>query len=286
MAKISKYPQGSIWSSEKEGRTIYFAEIGYLGKRYKHKGSPHRETVEKWLETKRECIRALADEKRALHEKLAGEKKETIVEMREPTVRRQGYKGTIYSYVSHRLGKESIKHVAEVQCRGRKIRKCSNDKDSLQLWLDQVIKNLNEICQDTDNAIMANYASYVKEERRLKSMEITSIESYLSSFGLKITAETDKQDRHKRDSYKGTYTYILQDGSTSMFKIGKTKNLKQRLANFCNNAYHYRYIHLGDMEKKLHKLLEHRRLTGEWFDLSDDILASLKEDYVLIDVGD
>lgn len=284
MAKMNRYPQGSIWSSPKDGREFYYAEIKYLGRRYKHKGSPNKETVENWLTTKRNHIKNIVDEKNETHQQILREKRETLIESREPVQLKYNYKGTIYSWISHNRGKECLRYAAEVQCRGRRIRKCGSNKESLQLWLDTVITGLNKICKDTQEAILSNYEQYVKEENRLKAEETSKVESYLSTFGLKIISTLEKQDNIRMNNYKGTYTYILQDGSSSMFKIGKTKNLKKRLDAFCNKAYHYRYIHLGDIEKKLHKMLECKHLSGEWFDLNEEMISSIREEFVFIDV--
>lgn len=282
MSKIIRIPKGWIGSKEKDGRVIYYAEINYLGKRYKHKGSPNLVTVEQWLDRKRDYIKELIDSKNLRQSQLLLNKKEVSIVSREPLRRVYDYTGSITSWTSHEKGKEKKRYCAEVQCRGRKIRKCGNNKELLQQWLDDVVAGLNKICKEYKEKIGHNYEQYIEEERRLIQREREDVDSYLSGFGLKITNETDRQDGIKHKNYKGTFTYILQDGSSSVFKIGKTKNLSQRLQSFCNPAYHYRYIHLGDIEKSLHGLLMHKRLEGEWFELTEEDLLKLSEYYVLI----
>ncbi len=76
----------------------------------------------------------------------------------------------------------------------------------------------------------------------------------------------------------GKCVYILSTGK-NLFKIGKTQDLHKRLA-----AYHthlpmmfrvirqYAAMNMTELEESLHIVFQHKRIKGEWFQLSKDDL--------------
>ncbi|TWF34948.1 Meiotically Up-regulated Gene 113 (MUG113) protein [Chitinophaga polysaccharea] len=76
----------------------------------------------------------------------------------------------------------------------------------------------------------------------------------------------------------GKCVYILSTGK-NVYKIGKTQDLHKRLA-----AYHthlpvmfrvirqYAALNMTDLEESLHIVFQHKRVKGEWFELSKDDL--------------
>lgn len=76
----------------------------------------------------------------------------------------------------------------------------------------------------------------------------------------------------------GGCVYILKTGR-NLYKIGKTNDLQKRLA-----AYHthlpilfrvirqYGDVNIGSLEGSLHIVFQHKRVKGEWFELSTDDL--------------
>lgn len=76
----------------------------------------------------------------------------------------------------------------------------------------------------------------------------------------------------------GKCVYILNTGR-NLYKIGKTQDLHKRLA-----AYHthlpvmfrvirqYAALNMTDLEESLHIVFQHKRVKGEWFELSKDDL--------------
>jgi hypothetical protein len=73
---------------------------------------------------------------------------------------------------------------------------------------------------------------------------------------------------------EGGCVYILKTGK-NLYKIGKTRDLQQRLA-----AYHthlpilfrvirqYGDVNIGSLEGSLHVVFQHKRVKGEWFELT------------------
>jgi hypothetical protein len=79
------------------------------------------------------------------------------------------------------------------------------------------------------------------------------------------------------------YIYVFNDTQKKMFKIGYAKYPSQRLkqcqtgnagkiAEVCRIATN----DMKSLEKELHRLYAHRRVAGEWFQLTWDDLAELR----------
>ena len=72
-----------------------------------------------------------------------------------------------------------------------------------------------------------------------------------------------------------TYTYIIK--SHDLYKIGKAIDVQKRVDSFrCGNPY----IELikvidGNYEGHLHRYYKEKRVTGEWFSLSQDDIAAI-----------
>lgn len=84
-----------------------------------------------------------------------------------------------------------------------------------------------------------------------------------------------------RKAYSGTY--ILEAEGTGTVKIGKTSDLRQRVATLRNGLpvrlHLVRFIHGQDHEHRLHKMFAEYRLHGEWFQKSDELVEKLNRYY-------
>ena len=96
-------------------------------------------------------------------------------------------------------------------------------------------------------------------------------------------AEKPKPKREKETGY----VYLLY-ADNGLIKIGKTKSLQQRLDHFTAKLpYELRLVgtikseRYGEIEAELHRLFHDKRKRGEWFDLSEEDLESIKEAYGL-----
>jgi hypothetical protein len=74
-------------------------------------------------------------------------------------------------------------------------------------------------------------------------------------------------------------TYVIFDSSTNFFKIGKTTNLKKRLATMrtSNLNLHVVLTLYFVSEKCLHTLYKDRRIKREWFSLKFEDLKDIQE---------
>lgn len=82
---------------------------------------------------------------------------------------------------------------------------------------------------------------------------------------------------------KEGYVYLLQDISTGLCKIGRTKNPNERISNIqVGNPTFYRLLNLIKCknyfsgEKYLHLILKKYRKRGEWFLLPEEVQEWLK----------
>lgn|SRR5574341_1266238 len=90
------------------------------------------------------------------------------------------------------------------------------------------------------------------------------------------------------------YLYIIISAN-GLFKIGKTTNLKARVAQIktsspvpCSLLFHTQYDEkVIDLEKKYHAEFNNKRVRGEWFNLSKSdllpIIGDNKEAYNVLD---
>jgi hypothetical protein len=85
-----------------------------------------------------------------------------------------------------------------------------------------------------------------------------------------------------------TAVYIIADTSARAYKIGLSSNPEKRNRTLQRDKYSivlYAYVYLLTRddafayEKKLHNTYKHKRLDGEWFDLADDELSGLIEEF-------
>lgn len=281
----AKIPTGSIWKSDKTGRTLFYAEIQYLGRRYKHSGSPNRETVETWLKRKREKICEMEESRKSLLTEILKDSSQDRVE-RSPIREVREIKGSIVTWTTTRNGKQRTRYQAELQILGMKVRKCSDCREKCEEWLEEKTSAINAILDSNNKAIEANHQEYLQKDSFLRGERKKQVRSFMENLGLKITSNISKMDKYNIENHNSWFTYILQDGSSTMFKIGKTRNLKKRLSQFSNPAFHYRFIHCGDIEKKCHLLMEKYRVHGEWFCLTEEDIMLLRNRFVFISFDD
>ncbi len=72
-------------------------------------------------------------------------------------------------------------------------------------------------------------------------------------------------------------TYILK--SNNLYKIGKTKDIEQRLKSYHIHSPGFQLIRLieSDIEKELHNLYKVKRKKGEWFKLTEEDILEIDD---------
>lgn len=77
----------------------------------------------------------------------------------------------------------------------------------------------------------------------------------------------------------GNCVYILKTGK-NLYKIGKTSDLPKRLASYHTHLpidfriiRQYAASNMAELEQSLHIVFQHKRMKGEWFELTDSDLV-------------
>jgi len=80
-------------------------------------------------------------------------------------------------------------------------------------------------------------------------------------------------------SKTGNCVYILKTGK-NLYKIGKTQDLQKRLSSYHTHLpvefrviRQYPAANMNELEESLHIVFQHKRLKGEWFELTEDDLV-------------
>ena len=78
-------------------------------------------------------------------------------------------------------------------------------------------------------------------------------------------------------------TYIFKDINTEMYKIGRSRNINQRINHLSNSSGRLLvkvFVFGGDIESKLHSMFSKYRVNGEWFNIPkknlEESLISIK----------
>ena len=79
--------------------------------------------------------------------------------------------------------------------------------------------------------------------------------------------------------HEGKCVYIVKTGKR-LYKIGKTRDLQQRMAGFHTHLpanfrviRQYMALNMDELEEALHIVFQHKRTKGEWFELQPDDLV-------------
>jgi hypothetical protein len=120
-------------------------------------------------------------------------------------------------------------------------------------------------------------------EKLLRSKTMNMFSDY---FYTQITEDILKL----KESKKIGYVYIIKNGiKGNMYKIGCAIDLDKRLhsykTSFENGVFLCGFIKTNDyfsLEKEIHNFFNHKRKTGEWFNLSFEDLLNIKDSYEYI----
>lgn len=79
------------------------------------------------------------------------------------------------------------------------------------------------------------------------------------------------------------YVYFLRETLNNTVKIGKTKNVANRIGQWTSSLpfdVHEEFViktpFHNELERLFHKIFEHKKVKGEWFSLTDDDLYAIK----------
>lgn len=87
------------------------------------------------------------------------------------------------------------------------------------------------------------------------------------------------------------YVYMIRTFNSNYIKIGKTRNITNRLKTLYTNIgdiYLLSYIYCVDysnIEIELHRKYKDKRIRGEWFDLSKEDIENISNEYSCVNVN-
>ena len=88
-----------------------------------------------------------------------------------------------------------------------------------------------------------------------------------------------RQLQYMEQVQNGKCVYILRTGK-NLYKIGRTQDLQKRLASYHTHLpiifrviRQYSAENINELEESLHVVFQHKRVKGEWFELSNDDLV-------------
>ncbi len=138
-------------------------------------------------------------------------------------------------------------------------------------YLSEILEVVSRIESSNDMQIPAQYINAVNDLRQEWQNRETDRSKQAKVSGISSLGS----------GYAG-YVYLLKSMS-GYYKIGRTKNPKNRLATFSVKLpFEVEFEHVIEcrdmyrLEKSLHSHFAERRVNGEWFDLSADDVAYIK----------
>lgn len=202
-------------------------------------------------------------------------------------------------WISH--GDGLIIHPDGVEWQGAKFNQHFNYALTAAMFMCPQLMTAFEIYVNVDN--MTHYASRLSDDELERLRQLFVFPGWIQNLkieyghGLAHTLQTvlaEKQSRHKKRQHaernelkknppqKHGYVYLIQSISQH-YKIGRTRNPKDRLRTFnVKLPFEVDFIavirtkDMFSLEAELHQRFGDKRINGEWFDLSPDDVAYIK----------
>jgi len=98
---------------------------------------------------------------------------------------------------------------------------------------------------------------------------------------LKYFLDPDTVVIDPKSSYEGSYTYIIYCSEPKAFKVGRSRNIQERLDII--QAYNPSTLRLvlaipdESMESRLHKALKIYNIRNEWFSCNEDVIKIIEK---------
>jgi len=154
---------------------------------------------------------------------------------------------------------------------------CQVSRDRLSGHLMIVDHNDRIIPRECADAVIEGITAFY--QRRATPDEIEKANAEADGFSL--VREVLEGCQYAKDSQPGI-VYVVT-GEHGFYKIGKTENLASRLRALSTASPYelevvleFRVNHMGRVEQALQKCFDHRRVRGEWFNLTEGDVADLK----------
>lgn len=120
-----------------------------------------------------------------------------------------------------------------------------------------------------------------KDQIITQSMDDFLKEIALNGMFLKYLSLKAEAEMREEQGGTCTKTYILEDASSNLYKIGKSSNVRKRASMLkCANPFISIFAIIDfDCEEELHKLFDGKRFEREWFRLSKEDIDFIVKNY-------
>lgn len=111
-------------------------------------------------------------------------------------------------------------------------------------------------------------------------LEIDELCTRLQQYKSKLIQEY-KNSQEVDPASQGTYIYLIKDFTSGYYKIGRSKNPSFREKTLLSQSPNISTIFISPVtirskEKELHKIFSKNRIRGEWFNLTDADINTVK----------
>lgn len=177
-----------------------------------------------------------------------------------------GYvRGSIYE----RRGKgRNLSYTAEIQFQSHVIRRSLQDKELLQKWMDDVCERINKFVVEYNTELDNLEAQFLRLKKNAYETMLALVKPTLDEakqYDLRHYSCANKIGLSKTDAFK---TYLIKDEETGLIKIGKSKDIFTRIKTIPGDTLELIAYSERDIEVLLHRLYQHKRIKGEWFNLT------------------
>lgn len=260
---MNEEKEKGIWQG-KDGR--WYAEISYQGRRWKHKGSPNKSTVQVWLSRKKQMI---AKKKVEASEYLAREAG-TICDFVRIETNHGPVKSSTYPIRKKRKdGSTRERWQVEVQYLGQKAKRVSTSREECEAFGERMAARINAIIEEANEQ-----RDRIKEQ---KARELGQVKADEYAKVLDLFREVKEEGLEAVQPALSGYTYVLFDIASGLYKIGSAKDLRRRLSHFTTPWFYYVLVAEGNKESEMHKIYRDLCIKGEWYALTDDELEEMEK---------
>lgn len=143
------------------------------------------------------------------------------------------------------------------------------DHEQAKQIISALVHTLNRYTPEEYDAVLADYVARRNSEWKQSVQQINNTEQKRRTEPLTFGSG-------------GWYVYLIQEQSQGHYKIGKAKNVQQRLNQLIKLPMIITPIVIIEtndntrLERQLHRQFADKRVDGEWFKLTDDDVAYIK----------
>lgn len=132
-----------------------------------------------------------------------------------------------------------------------------------------------------EGALSLAMRSSTKKSKEFVNSIVSEIVKARKEFGISEVDFIGILSNSYQQTLYGAKTYIMIDEKSGLYKIGMSKNPRERETTLAGQMPCIKLLLIADsnIERTLHKLFEDKRKRGEWFALSADDIITLVTDY-------